>query len=163
MPKLTRSTTRASKGATKKIAAAPKKTIKKAVKGKKKATKVTKNSNVFWTKERNTQLGKLLKQIQHLKNDTLKAILRKNDQSMSGNKIVLLGKVADGLLFGKIPRCTQCGGGRPKFDMQTGTYICNGYQDDEVWKNCKTTYSFSDLPREKFEIDSSLLNTSLVT
>ena len=39
-------------------------------------------------------------------------MLRKNLQSMSGNKDDLILKVADGIVLGRIPRCTNCFGGR---------------------------------------------------
>lgn len=45
-------------------------------------------------------------------NAQLKDILRKNLQSMSGNKDDLVLKVADGIVLGRIPRCPNCFGGR---------------------------------------------------
>lgn len=48
-------------------------------------------------------------------NDKLKALLKANDQSRSGNKEVLLAKCADGAAFGKLPRCPTCFGGKIKF------------------------------------------------
>jgi len=48
-------------------------------------------------------------------NDKLKALLKLNDQSRSGNKAVLVAKVADGAAFGKLPRCPKCFGGKIKF------------------------------------------------
>ncbi len=45
-------------------------------------------------------------------NQKMKDLLRKNAQSMSGNKDELIFKCADGETLGKIPRCTACFGGR---------------------------------------------------
>ena len=70
-------------------------------------------------------------------------MLRKNAQSMSGNKDDLVYKCADGIVLGKIPRCPSCFGGRPKFDYKAGTYYCSGYRDDTDFKNCHTTFQLS--------------------
>lgn len=45
-------------------------------------------------------------------NQALKDLLRKNLQSMSGNKDELVFKCADGATLGRIPRCPKCFGGR---------------------------------------------------
>ncbi len=45
-------------------------------------------------------------------NQALKDLLRKNLQSMSGNKEELVFKCADGATLGRIPRCPKCFGGR---------------------------------------------------
>ena len=45
-------------------------------------------------------------------NQELKDLLRKNLQSMSGNKDDLIYKCADGATLGRIPRCPNCFGGR---------------------------------------------------
>ena len=50
--------------------------------------------------------------LSQLSNQALKDILRKNMQSMSGTKDVLIEKVADGIVLGRIPRCPNCFGGR---------------------------------------------------
>lgn len=66
-------------------------------------------------------------------------------QTMSGTKPELIEKIADGVILGVIPRCTNCFGGRPRFNIKTGTYYCPGYRDDEDFKNCHTTFTFSEL------------------
>ena len=55
---------------------------------------------------------------------------------MTGNKDYLVEKIADGKIFGQIPRCPSCFGGRPKFDYHTSSYYCSGYRDDEDFINC---------------------------
>jgi len=50
-------------------------------------------------------------------NEKLKALLKANDQSRSGNKAVLVAKCADGAAFGKLPRCPKCFGGKIKFRL----------------------------------------------
>lgn len=78
-------------------------------------------------------------------------MLRKNLQSMSGNKDDLVYKVADGIVLGRIPRCPKCFGGRPKFDYKKGTYYCSGYRDDEDFKNCHTEFELSEIKRDAWE------------
>jgi len=45
-------------------------------------------------------------------NQQLKDLLKKNLQSMTGNKDDLIHKCADGSVLGRIPRCPKCFGGR---------------------------------------------------
>lgn len=45
-------------------------------------------------------------------NSQLKEMLKKNMQSMSGNKDEMIAKIADGIVLGRIPRCPSCFGGR---------------------------------------------------
>eukprot|EP00927_Polykrikos_kofoidii_P062523 TRINITY_DN57333_c0_g1_i1.p1 TRINITY_DN57333_c0_g1~~TRINITY_DN57333_c0_g1_i1.p1 ORF type:complete len:329 (-),score=56.97 TRINITY_DN57333_c0_g1_i1:43-1029(-) len=54
---------------------------------------------------------------ENMTNDQLKTLLKNNDQSRSGNKAVLIAKVADGSAFGKLPRCTKCYGGKLKIRL----------------------------------------------
>ena len=84
-------------------------------------------------------------------NQELKDLLRKNSQSMSGNKDDLIYKAADGVVLGRIPRCPKCFGGRPKFDYKQGTYYCSGYRDDEDFKNCKSTFNLDEIKRDPWE------------
>ena len=69
-------------------------------------------------------------------NEELKEVLRVNTQSKSGDKKLLLEKVADGEIKGGIPRCPSCGGGYLKYDYKTDVYSCKGYMDDTDWKFC---------------------------
>lgn len=43
--------------------------------------------------------------------------------------------------------CPSCGGGRPKFDQDTGIYKCRGYMDDDEFQNCNKVYTMAELPR----------------
>lgn len=70
---------------------------------------------------------------------------------MSGNKDELIAKCADGIVLGRIPRCPNCFGGRPKYDYKNGTYHCSGYRDDVDFKNCHTNFSKEDLKRDPWE------------
>lgn len=105
-------------------------------------------SENFMTDKRIEKMKAILIKIQNYTNTQLKDILRKNGQSMSGNKTELLGKVADGMMFGKVPKCPNCNGGRPKMDLATGHYHCNGYYEDEAFFQCDAVFEFSQLSRE---------------
>jgi len=65
----------------------------------------------------------------------LKQMLKANDQSTTGTKAVLLERVAEGTLFGKLPRCEKCGGGRLKIKEGIG-YYCPGYMEDDQMIDC---------------------------
>jgi hypothetical protein len=81
-------------------------------------------------------------------NQELKDLLRKNDQSMSGNKDDLIEKVADGMVLGKIPRCSSCFGGRLRFDYKRGVYNCPGYRDDADYHNCHKVFTLKEVTRD---------------
>ena len=104
----------------------------------------------FMSTERIEKMKNILKKIQNYTNVQLKDILRRNGQSMSGSKIDLLGKVSDGIMFGKIPKCSNCNGGRPKMDMSTGEYHCEGYYEDETYNKCDTTFQFDSVQRDEW-------------
>lgn len=81
-------------------------------------------------------------------NNEMKAILKINDQKMSGKKLELIERCADGKLYGGIPKCEECGGGRlqvnypfPFGHKGQGNWFCKGYYDDGDFQPCfrKTT------------------------
>ena len=57
----------------------------------------------------------------------LKLLLQKNDQTKTGDRTFLIDKIVDGMVLGKIPRCSSCFGGRLRFDYKTGLYKCPGF------------------------------------
>src|SRR3990167_971834 len=104
----------------------------------------------FLTPARIAELTKTLESLKSESNQSLKDMLRKNNQSMSGNKTELLGKVADGKMFGRIPKCSTCHGGRLAFDLSTGEYRCNGYYEDQAFYQCSAVFQFSQITRDKW-------------
>jgi hypothetical protein len=82
--------------------------------------------------------------------DALKQRLALNGQSKTGNKSELAEKCADGKVLGQIPHCPHCGGGRPKFSQETGTYKCAGYMDDDKFRNCNKTFKIEEIKRSKW-------------
>lgn len=79
--------------------------------------------------------------------EELKKMLKANDQTCTGNKGDLIDKVADGRVLGKIPRCTNCYGGRLRFNYKNGVYTCPGYRDDEDFHFCNKKYQFNEILR----------------
>lgn len=123
---------------------AKKKLTKKVVEQKKT------EQETFLNDERVAKMKEILTRIQGYSNEKLKEILRKNGQSMSGTKVDLLSKVLDGELFGRVPKCPTCRGGRPKMDLQTGVYHCTGYYEDEAFYQCTASFQFNKLERDKW-------------
>jgi hypothetical protein len=78
-----------------------------------KAAKVPKASGPKgYTPAEYEKYKELKKKFEDLSNQALKDLLRKNMQSMTGNKDELIAKCADGATLGQIPRCPSCFGGR---------------------------------------------------
>ena len=113
----------------------------------------------FLTGDRKAKFTKAVKKILHFKNQKMKDILRANKQSMSGNKQVLYSKIAHGMAFGRIPPCTNCGGGRPKFNLQTGEYTCIGYQDDTDYVECNQVVSYDEMAPLMLKWEQSPIQT----
>lgn len=80
----------------------------------------------------------------------LKDILSYNRQTMTGTKAVVLHKVIDGELNGRLPRCKVCEGGRLKFNEACDKVICGGGFDEGSQQriSCDVSYTFGDAPRE---------------
>jgi len=76
-------------------------------------------------------------ELQGLTLDKLKALLKQNDQVTTGVKGDLIKRIADGMIYGALPRCPLCHGGRLKWDATKGLYYCPGFMDDDVFKACK--------------------------
>lgn len=73
----------------------------------------------------------------------LKELLEANDQLKGGNKATLVARCADGKLYGRLPRCPRCGGGKLKVWYESmsghdghGWYLCPGYYDDDEYVKC---------------------------
>lgn len=69
------------------------------------------------------------------KNDDLKDVLRWNRQLVSGNRDMLLTRILDGHMNGRLGRCPTCHKGRMKLteeDVENRTAHCNGYYDEDM-------------------------------
>ena len=135
--------------------AAIKKSTLKAIVTAKKVFKPPKSKMAYcpkgYTAAEYLRFRALKNEFEEKSNQQLKDLLRKNLQSMSGNKDDLVYKCADGAVLGGIPRCPRCYGGRPKFDFRKGTYHCSGYRDDTDFHNCHTTFQKGEITRNKWE------------
>lgn len=62
-------------------------------------------------------------------------------------------KCADGKTKGSIPVCKTCGGGKLRFDFQTGIYKCPGYMDDDIYTRCGRIYTLHQVIRDPWVDD----------
>lgn len=77
----------------------------------------------------------------------LKEICKKNEQLVSGSKLDLVERVADGRTLGRIPKCGVCGIGVLRFNQRSGRYYCPGFMQYNVWKSCGKSYDGKDIQR----------------
>lgn len=80
--------------------------------------------------------------------EDLKSMCKKNHMKISGTKSELITRISDAKVLGVIPKCPECGGGRPKLDIKTKTYTCSGYLEDTVFKNCHKKFAYEEIVRE---------------
>lgn len=116
---------------------------------KKKGMKIKKKDKPY-TPEQFAKFKMIMREIDSKKCtvEDLKEILRKNDQKITGSRMELMERVADGELLGKIPRCPKCSGGRLRFDPEIGLYKCPGYYDERNFIHCHATFDIDSLERE---------------
>ena len=81
----------------------------------------------------------------------LKELCRKNGQKVTGLKPELIERVADGEVLGAIPKCSSCGGGRPRWNAKSGTYECPGYMEDDEFINCRRKFGIGDIIRTPWQ------------
>ena len=67
----------------------------------------------------------------------LKSILKNNNQVCSGTKSDLVERCSQGKLFGGLPNCSVCFGGKLRFNIKTGEYNCPGFMNDTEFSFCK--------------------------
>lgn len=77
---------------------------------------------------------KVVESMQKLSIAELKALLKHNDQVLTGTKPELVERASYGKAFGALPRCPKCAGGKIKYS--SAKYICPGYMDDDVFHKC---------------------------
>jgi len=94
-------------------------------------------------KEEKKLSDKVLAVVEGLTVAQLKATLVANDQKCSGAKGVLIERVVDGIVFGALPRCPSCSGGRLQVQYATkfghggqGRFKCPGSFDDDHYVRC---------------------------
>ena len=84
-----------------------------------------------------------------LNNDQLKDVLRWNNQIVGGTKDVLLVRIIDGHLNGRIALCPTCGKGKLKLSEDGTSISCNGYfnEDLNVRETCLAQMAVDKAPR----------------
>eukprot|EP00494_Astrolonche_serrata_P033092 UN33361 len=89
----------------------------------------------------------------------MKCLLRLNKQKLSGVKKILIERCADAKLYGCLPMCGECGGGKlnvtypyPFGHGGQGRWDCKGYHDDTEYVHChyQTTSPQHRPPWKKF-------------
>lgn len=81
----------------------------------------------------------------------LKEMCERNAQLKGGTKPELLQRCIDGMLYGALPRCPECGGGLLKvvYAQQLGhggqgKFSCPGFHDGDAFQRCPYTASSAE-------------------
>merc|ERR1712060_790383 len=79
----------------------------------------------------------------------LKDVLRWNRQMLGGTKDVLIQRIIDGDMNGRLGLCPICFKGKLKFNTENNTVVCNGYFDEElnVRRSCFFGTGRNEAPR----------------
>jgi hypothetical protein len=92
------------------------------------------------------KMKELREELNQLKLPELKDMLTKNDQKTSGKKSDLVERIADGKMYGALPRCPDCGGAVLKVKYARkyghsgqGDFSCPGYFEDKTFVRCTHT------------------------
>jgi len=78
--------------------------------------------------------------------NSLKEMLRHNNQPVTGVKNELIKRVSHGKVKGALPKCPKCFGGNLA-EKTPGKFKCKGFMDDDVFQNCSFKVTESDLVR----------------
>jgi poly [ADP-ribose] polymerase len=79
----------------------------------------------------------------------LRAVLKHNEQPVTGGEQQVLERVIDLLLFGRLPKCPVCKDGDLQFSHTDNAYICHGYSS--AWAKCSLRLAgFHALDRAPF-------------
>ena len=73
--------------------------------------------------------------------DGLKDVLRYNRQFLGGTKDVLIQRIVDGHVYGRLGSCPSCSKGRLKLNDEGDVVSCPGYYDEEVGARMSCYYS----------------------
>lgn len=85
------------------------------------------------------------------KNDALKDVLKWNRQLVSGNKDLMMARIIDGQLKGRLGRCPMCLRGKLQLeDEHAKKAICKGYFDEDlgVREPCSYACPIDEAPRK---------------
>lgn len=85
----------------------------------------------------------------HMNIDQLKDILRWNHQMLAGSKAVLLSRIIDGHINGRLGLCITCGQGRLKLEEDLSAVICPGFYNEDLGgrETCISKMAIEQAPR----------------
>jgi len=102
-----------------------------------------KNMDPALEKKERKQYAEYEKEFSAMTVSEMKKLLKINGQKMSGKKAELIERCADAKLYGALPKCEECGGGRlqviydfPFGHKGQGKWLCKGYYDDGEYSPC---------------------------
>ena len=84
-----------------------------------------------------------------MKNSELQDILSWNKVIKTGSKDILLTRVIDGYVYGRIGKCVSCIEGKPKISDDGSEVVCNGFYDQDRGFHvaCGSRIKVTDAPR----------------
>eukprot|EP01060_Flectonema_neradi_P019670 TRINITY_DN2692_c0_g1_i1.p1 TRINITY_DN2692_c0_g1~~TRINITY_DN2692_c0_g1_i1.p1 ORF type:complete len:930 (+),score=235.99 TRINITY_DN2692_c0_g1_i1:54-2843(+) len=104
------------------------------------------------------KLWKIKQKLEGLTHKEMKEMLEYNDQPFSGKifggEQQCLSRIADGMMFGALPKCEECDDGDLRFVK--GKYVCTGAIDAFT----KCSFSSTDIEREGWDVPESLRDTN---
>lgn len=83
-----------------------------------------------------------------ISNNEIKQLLIDNSQPATGGRDKLMDALVDGLMYGALPPCPECGNQALTFSH--GQYACHGMASE--WGRC--VYKVADVKRTKFDVSS---------
>jgi hypothetical protein len=90
-------------------------------------------------------------QYEKAKNDELKDILRWNRQHISGNKDMLMARIIDGQMRGRLGRCPMCIRGKLSLENEKAEHaVCHGFYNDDIGahETCAYKCTIEEAPRK---------------
>lgn len=109
-----------------------------------KSSKGSEQKGTPLTAAQKSKIAKQKETYESMSQAELKAMLKLNNQPVSGNKSDLVERCAEGKVLGALPVCPLCGAGKLRFEGSKGTYKCPGYMDDDEFKACFYTSTTAD-------------------
>ena len=103
-----------------------------------------------YTQEQYTAYKKTCERLGAKSTDELREICKLNEQKVSGSKLDLIERVADGRLLGSIPRCKTCSKAVLRFNPRNGEYSCPGYMNHSEYVSCTKKFEAKDITRGKW-------------
>ncbi|KAA6392369.1 MAG: hypothetical protein EZS28_012104 [Streblomastix strix] len=96
------------------------------------------------------QIKAKIKEMEDYTMTRLKKMCKKNDLTQTGEKWILLDRVADAMINGPPKRCPTCNQGRLYFDKSKLHYYCKGYFDEDEQQVVRCGYTAQVIERKKW-------------